>query len=85
MFSLKRHVWNALQPLLNRALDLAPAERLAWLDELRADCPTLARELELLLRPELDAAVRCSHSHAQYVDPVASPYPSQAWPDRCRA
>jgi len=76
MFTLKRHVWNALQPLLNRALDLAPAERLAWLDELRTDCPTIARELELLLRPELDAAAQWSVTLSQYVDPIASPSPS---------
>jgi hypothetical protein len=56
MFTLKRHVWNVLQPLLNRALDLEPAERLAWLADMRADCPTIVRELELLLRPELDEA-----------------------------
>ncbi len=60
MVTLKRHVWNALQPLLNRVLDLEPAERLAWFDEMRADCPTLVRELELLLRPELDDAARRS-------------------------
>lgn len=60
MFTLKRHVWNVLQPLLNRALDLESAERLAWLADMRADCPTIVRELELLLRPELGEASRSS-------------------------
>ena len=56
MFSLKRHFWNALQPLLDRALDLEPSQRRAWLDDLRTDCPTIARELERLMRPELDSS-----------------------------
>jgi hypothetical protein len=55
MFNLKRHFWNALQPLLDQALDLDPADRRAWLDDMRIDCPTIARELELLMRPELES------------------------------
>jgi len=69
MFTLKRHVWNVLQPLLNRALDLESAERLAWLADMRADCPTIVRELELLLRPELDEAGRCSVAQLRDVVP----------------
>ena len=47
----------ALEPLLDQALDLAPAERAAWLAEVRARTPDLAREVEALLaiEPELDA------------------------------
>ena len=45
-----------LEPLLDLALDLAPAERAAWLAEVRARAPELAREVEALLaaEPELD-------------------------------
>ncbi|MBL0172102.1 MAG: hypothetical protein IPP90_15530 [Gemmatimonadaceae bacterium] len=56
MFSLKRDFWNALQPLLDCALDLEPAQRRAWLDDMHADCPTIARELERLMRPELESS-----------------------------
>ena len=47
----------ALEPLLDQALDLAPAERAAWLADLRARAPDLAREVEALLaaEDELDA------------------------------
>ena len=47
----------ALEPLLDQALDLAPEERAAWLAEVRARTPDLAREVEALLaiEPELDA------------------------------
>lgn len=55
MFNLKRHFWNALQPLLDQALDLDPAGRRAWLDDMRIDCPTIARELEVLMQPELES------------------------------
>jgi serine/threonine-protein kinase len=46
-----------LEPLLDQALDLAPAERAAWLADLRARTPDLARELEAMLaiEDELDA------------------------------
>ena len=56
MFSLARHFQNALQPLVRRALDLHPSERLRWLNELRADCPTVAREIERLLPPTLESS-----------------------------
>ena len=47
----------ALEALLDQALDLAPAERAAWLAEVRARTPDLAREVEALLaaEDELDA------------------------------
>ena len=47
----------ALEPLLDQALDLAPAERAAWLADVRARTPDLAREIEALLAAEheLDA------------------------------
>ena len=47
----------ALEPLIDQALDLAPAERAAWLADLRARTPDLAREVEALLASEgeLDA------------------------------
>jgi eukaryotic-like serine/threonine-protein kinase len=47
----------ALEPLLEQALDLTPAERAAWLAGVRARTPDLAREVEALLaiEDELDA------------------------------
>ena len=47
----------ALEPLLHQALDLPPAERAAWLADVRARTPDLAREVEALLaiEDELDA------------------------------
>lgn len=58
MFHLMRHVRKALQPLAKSALDLEASERRAWLQELRTDCPTVARELERLLEPGR-ATVEC--------------------------
>ena len=48
----------ALEPLLDQALDLAPAERAAWLADLRARTPDLAREVETLLAAEGDLDAR---------------------------
>ena len=42
--------WDRLDSLFQRAADLAPAERVALLAEVRADDPELADELEALLR-----------------------------------
>lgn len=47
---LNRHYRAALQPLLDRALALHMTGQRRWLDELRADCPTVVRDLEVLLR-----------------------------------
>jgi hypothetical protein len=57
MFNFTRHVGNAVQPLMHQMLDLDPSERGAWLTELRADCPTVARELERLMGPALETAL----------------------------
>ena len=47
-----------LRPLLDRALDLNPAERDAYLERLARDAPADAREVAALLaaEPVLDAA-----------------------------
>lgn len=55
MLNHTRHLHSALQPLLTSALALDPSDRRAWMDELRADCPRIARELELLMRPLLES------------------------------
>lgn len=55
MFNLTRHFRHAVQPLVRCALDLDPSERLRWLNELRAECPTVVREMERLMRPTLQA------------------------------
>jgi serine/threonine-protein kinase len=46
---LDRDRWDALEPLLDQALDLPGPERGLWLARLRAAQPELAGELELLL------------------------------------
>jgi len=55
MFNFTRRLQSAIQPMCQRALELDAPEREAWLQELRADCPTVARELERLLRPMLES------------------------------
>jgi hypothetical protein len=49
MFNAARHFHQAVQPLLFTALALPSRQRAAWLEELRADCPTVARELDRLV------------------------------------
>jgi serine/threonine-protein kinase len=46
---LGRARWIAASPYLDRALDLAPAERTAWLTALRGENPALAGDVEALL------------------------------------
>jgi len=58
MFHITRHFRKALQPLANSVLDLAAPERHTWLQALRADCPTVARELERVLGEPLTTAHR---------------------------
>ena len=41
--------WQRLSPLLDQALDLAPEERVRWLERLRGDDPKIAAEIEALL------------------------------------
>ena len=61
MFNFSRRLQSAIQPMCKRALELDASEREAWLEELRADCPTVARELERLLQPMLQQPLE-SHS-----------------------
>ena len=49
MSGLGRERWQALSPYLEQALEMAGAERIAWLESLRAEDPTLAAELRALL------------------------------------
>jgi serine/threonine-protein kinase len=49
---MDRDRWRVLEPLLDEALDLAPAERPQWLDTLRTTRPDVADELSNLLREE---------------------------------
>ena len=41
--------WRLLEPLLDRALELAPEERIAWLHTMHVDSPDIAGELRALL------------------------------------
>jgi eukaryotic-like serine/threonine-protein kinase len=52
---MDRDRWNALEPLLDEALDLAPDDRDRWLDALRTTAPDVAAELGFLLSVDHDA------------------------------
>src|SRR5690349_14182075 len=41
--------WQEISPLLDHALEVSDSERAAWLAELRAEQPDVARELEAML------------------------------------
>ena len=45
--------WRALEPLLDEALDLEPAERRRWLEDLSAESPALASDVSALLFNEV--------------------------------
>lgn len=55
MSAINRDRWNALQPLLDHALDLTPDERESWLASLETESPTLVKELRTFLGNELQA------------------------------
>jgi len=42
--------WQALSPRLDEALEMTDDERSTWLSTLRAENPSLARQLEILLQ-----------------------------------
>jgi serine/threonine protein kinase/Tol biopolymer transport system component len=50
MSKLSPDQWQALSPRLDEALELSDDERSAWFATLRAEAPTLARQLEVLLQ-----------------------------------
>jgi len=50
MSSLSPDQWQAISPRLDEALELSDDERRDWFATLRAEDPTLARQLELLLQ-----------------------------------
>jgi serine/threonine protein kinase len=50
MSQLSPDQWQALSPRLDEALELSDDERLPWFAALRAEDPTLARQLEVLLQ-----------------------------------
>ena len=53
-----RDHWRALEPLLDRALELSPTQRAAWLDALGVTSPELAAELTSLLADDDEAERR---------------------------
>ncbi len=65
MLNLARHFRNAVQPLVHCALGLASDERAVWLRELRADCPSVASELERLMPPALLSDVITNATHPE--------------------
>lgn len=52
---MKIEEWQKIDELLNRALDLEPARRAAFLDEIGAASPGLRGEVESLLAAESDS------------------------------
>jgi serine/threonine protein kinase len=50
MMGLRNDRWGALSPHLDRALEMDPGERRAWIAALKVQDPALAAELETLLR-----------------------------------
>ena len=65
MKRLSKEDWIALRPLLDEALELGREARPAWLAQQRSSNPTLAAELEVLLKSEaeVDRAGFLSTSH----------------------
>ena len=41
--------WRALSPYLDKALELSPEQRPAWLESLRSENPSVATDLQTLL------------------------------------
>ncbi|HEU4584804.1 MAG TPA: protein kinase [Gemmatimonadaceae bacterium] len=58
MASIDRDRWSELEPLLDKALELSPAERREWLEKLHTQSAELAAELEEILAAEADADER---------------------------
>ena len=52
MTALDHDRWQVLEPLLDTALDLAPDDRVRWLEELSARSPAIAADLRSLLDGE---------------------------------
>ena len=52
---MKIEEWQKIDELLNRALELEPPRRAAFLNEIAVDSPELRREVESLLAAETDA------------------------------
>ncbi|MBK8250298.1 MAG: serine/threonine-protein kinase [Gemmatimonadetes bacterium] len=49
---MDKALWNQVQPLLDKAIDMPAGERTAWLMRLREESPTIADELQRLLARE---------------------------------
>jgi serine/threonine protein kinase len=56
MPSVNPEFWKEASPYLDRALELSPEERTAWLESFRASRPDLARFIEDLLKEHSEAA-----------------------------
>src|SRR5712692_1437431 len=50
MPALSREQWRALSPYLDKALEISPEERADWLELLREENPSLATDLQTLLK-----------------------------------
>jgi len=50
MSKLSPDQWQALSPHLDQALEMTDDERVSWLSSLHGENPTLAYQLEILLR-----------------------------------
>src|SRR5438874_1870421 len=55
MALIDRERWRTLEPLLDEGIELAPEERVHWLNDLRASAPEIADEIASLLEQDADA------------------------------
>ncbi len=72
--------WQALSPYLDQALEIAPAEREAWLATLRKQNPTLAADLRTLLK-EHHALDEERFLQLGAATPLGPPWAPSGWPD----
>ncbi len=71
--SFRTHERDALAPLIELARHKFGADRTLWLNELRADAPTVAARIEALLAEELEAHVLPIERPRPIRDRVAEP------------
>src|SRR6266702_105421 len=68
MSKLSPDQWQALSPRLDEALEMTDDERSSWLSSLQSENPTLAYQLEILLRESLPPTARGAHEAVFPVD-----------------
>src|SRR5689334_5934415 len=69
MSSISNDRWRELSPLLDRAIEMDPAERDSWLESLRSGDPQLAADLEDLLDEHKALSEKSFLEHAVELPP----------------